>query len=241
MNKNTLAALIALAILSVNAWGAEMILNEYNAVDDGAFLGGGTAAADVSGGHASDTHFGRVPGNGGDWFEMVVVKDHLDVRGWQLDLYENGTRTKTLTLTAHAVWKDLRAGTIVTVSAKLPSDISYNPAAGDWWINVQAHEDADGLFIGKTAFTVSANNWQLRIRNKAGDVVFGPAGEGISPSTGIGRDEVFRLEDDPSEAVTANSPEYDDGDDISTFGEPNRWGVQKFGKLRPVIKPTTAP
>lgn len=231
------ALLVALALfLPWNGWGAEIILNEYNAVDDNAFLGGGTATGDVEGGQASDTHFGRIPGNGGDWFEMVVVKDHLDIRGWKLEIFEDGNLLKTLTLTQHAIWKDLRSGTIITVSTKVPSDISYEPAKGDWWINVQAHENADGLYIDKTSFPTSANNWQLKIRNKTGAVAFGPAGEGISPSTGIGRFEVFRLKDDPSETVTPNSTEYDDGDDFSTFGAPNRWGVQKFGKLRATVK-----
>jgi hypothetical protein len=40
--------------------------------------------------------------------------------------------------------------------------------------------------------------------------------------------------------VTANSTDYDDADDFSTFGAPNRWGTQSFNKLRPVITPTAA-
>jgi hypothetical protein len=234
----TISIVVALALWSVHALGADLILNEYNAVDDNEFLGGGNAAADEAGGRACDTYFGRVAGNGGDWFEMVVIKDHLDIRGWRLDIYEGGALAKTLTLTAHAIWKDLRAGTIITVAAGVPSDVSYNPAAGDWWINVQAHEKGDGLYIDKSSFPVSANNWQLRIRDSGGQVVFGPAGEGISPATGIGKTEIFRLEDDPSAAITPNSAKYDDGDDSSTFGAPNRWGNQNYRKLRPVM---TAP
>lgn len=236
----TIGVLAVLALLTANAWGADIILNEYNAVDSNDFLGGGDASVDESGGRASDSYFGRVPGNGGDWFELVVIKDHLDIRGWQLDIYEDGLLDETLSLTANPIWQDLRAGTIITVSEDVPSDISYDPANGDWWINVQAHNNGDGLYIEKSNFPVSSSNWRLRIRNIAGQVVFGPAGEGISPASGIGGNEVFRLEDNPSATVPANSTDYDDGDDFSTFGAPNRWGSQNFSNLRPVIAPPAA-
>jgi hypothetical protein len=233
-------ALAILALLAVNGWGADIILNEYNAVDANDFLGGGDSSADENGGRAFDSYFGRVMGNGGDWFEMVVIKDHLDIRGWQLDIYDGGVLDETLVLTSNPIWKDLRAGTIITVSEDVPSDVSYDPAAGDWWINVRANNNGDGLYIEKSSFPVGGSNWQLRIRNVAGQVVFGPAGEGISPASGISGTEVFRLEDNPSDTVTANSTDYDDADDFSTFGAPNRWGTQSFNKLRPVITPTAA-
>ncbi len=226
---------IVLALLATHAWAADIILNEYNAVDSNDFLGGGNSSVDESGGRASDSYFGRVPGNGGDWFELVVIKDHLDIRGWSLDIYEDGILDETLSLTVNPIWQDLRAGTIITVSENVPSDVSYDPNAGDWWINVQANNSGDGLYIEKSSFPVSSSNWQLRIRNLAGQVVFGPAGEGVSPASGIKGDEIFRLEDNPSETVTASSTDYDDGDDFSTFGSPNRWGSQNLSKLRPTL------
>ena len=222
-------------ICSSSLWGAHAILNEYNAVNSTEFLNGGNAAVDGDGGRASDTYFGRVEGNGGDWFELVVITDHLDMRNWKLDMYENGTLSKTLNLTGHAIWSDLRGGTIITVSEDVPSDISYDPAAGDWWINVHANDNADGRYIEASNFGVSANNWQLRIRNSSGSVVFGPAGEGVFPKTGIGGTEIFRLEADPIASITADSAKYDGAKDFSTFGVPNRWGVQDFSQLRPAV------
>jgi hypothetical protein len=227
-------------LLSATLWGADVILNEYNAVGGTSFLNGGDSSADDSGGRAADCYFGRVAGNGGDWFELVVIKDHLDMRGWLLDIYDSGALDETLALTTHPIWSDLRSGTIITISEDVPSDISYDPAAGDWWINVQAHNDADGLYIEPSSFPVSSSNWQLRVRNVAQQVVFGPAGEGISPASGIGGTEVFRLEDDPSAGITRDSTDYDDGSDFSTFGAPNRWGVQDVNDLRPAIAPKMA-
>jgi hypothetical protein len=209
-------------LLSTSLWGADVILNEYNAVAPDKFLNGG------------DAYFGRIRGNGGDWFELVVIEDRLDMRGWKLDLLENGSLTKTLTLTSHPIWSDLRSGTLITVAEDVPSDISYDPAAGDWWINVQARSDADGLYVTAASFEVSHMNWQLRIRDAAGKVVFGPAGEGISPHDGIDDTEVFMLEGNPKATTTPASGSYDGCGDFSTFGAPNMDGAQDFGNLRTV-------
>jgi hypothetical protein len=226
--------------LSVYAFGADVILNEYNAVAGSLFLNGGNSSADADGGRASDSYFGRVMGNGGDWFELIVITDHLDMRNWKLDIYENGAIDKTLNLTNHNIWSDLRSGTIITVSEDVPSDISYNPAAGDWWINVQANNDANGVYIEASNFVVSNNNWQLRIRNAAGVVKFGPAGEGVSPASGISDTEIFRLEADPNASITPSSPDYGDGKNFSTFGSSNRWGQQDVNQLRSVaLTPST--
>jgi hypothetical protein len=229
---------IVLCVLCGYAWGADVVLNEYNAVAGSSYLGGGNSAADAKGGRASDSYFGRVEGNGGDWFELVVIKDHLDMRKWKLDLYDNKILDETLDLTNHSIWSDLRSGTIITVAEDVPSDVSYDPAGGDWWINVQARDDADGLYIEASSFKVTNNDWQLRIRNAAGTVVLGPAGEGISPLSGISGTNVFKLKDDPSVSIAADSKDYSDGSDFSTFGAPNHWGVQDFNDLRPKL---TAP
>ncbi len=235
-----LGIVIALSLFSGPLWAADIILNEYNAVDGASFLGGGDASADETGGRAADSFFGRIPGNGGDWFELVVIKDHLDMRGWQLDTFVSGKLDATLTLTAQPVWSDLRAGTIITVAQNVPTDVSYDPAAGDWWINVQASKSADGKYISAKSFTVSNKNFQLRIRNISGAIVFGPAGEGVAPNAKVGDTEVFILKTDPSVVVTANSTDYDTTKHFSTFGASNRWGTQDFNDLRPVLAPKAA-
>ncbi|MBP8303645.1 MAG: hypothetical protein KBE04_05915 [Phycisphaerae bacterium] len=214
---------------------ADVILNEYNAVDGDEYLNGGEAAADLDGLQASDSYFGRVLGNGGDWFELVVIKDHLDMRRWSLEISTEGAQAESLLLTGHDIWSDLRSGTIITVSENVPSDISYDPCAGDWWINVQASNTANGLYIKAANFPVDSKEWQLTIKNNAGAVVFGPAGEGISPESGIGNTEVFKLEANPDATITPTSADYDDGDNLSTFGSPNRWGMQDLAGLRSVV------
>jgi len=99
--------LVCLAWIGVGrVLGADVILNEYNAVNGSDFLNGGTAFEDEDGGYADDSYFGRVQGNGGDWFELVVITDHLDMRGWKLAIWMDGIHNETLDLT------DIRCGAI---------------------------------------------------------------------------------------------------------------------------------
>jgi hypothetical protein len=217
-------------------FAADVILNEYNAVDTIEFLNGGDAWMDLSGTQASDSYFGRIAGNGGDWFELIVITDHLDMRYWSFSMSsDNGLSTETLRFTGHDIWSDLRSGTIITVSEEVPSDISYQPGSGDWWINVQANDTAEGLYISATNFPVNSKNWQLTIRDSSNTLAFGPAGEGISPASGVGDTEIFKLEANPTASIAANSQDYDDADSLSTFGAPNRWGEQTVEQLRAVI------
>jgi hypothetical protein len=207
-----------------------LILNEYNAVDPTKLL------ANMN----LDTHFGRIAGNGGDWFELVVTVDHLDLRGWQLVVSDDtggpGQSVATLTLTNDPIWADLRAGTIITVSEDLDDNVSYEPATGDWWINVRSGASGSGVYITAQSFEVSNNNWQLTIKDSTGLVRFGPAGEGVRPVSGVGGDEVFKLEEDPTPYITPID-DYNDGTS-SSFGSPNVFDagtrVQDFTNLREI-------
>lgn len=118
---------------------AGLVLNEWNAVASNRYLAGGSYSDDLT---KEDTYWrtipgmpdGRIEGNGGNWIELVVVEDHLDIRGWELrwaetdatdtvgtDLWygnasvEQGIITFSLTAT---LWSDLRRGTMITISEK---------------------------------------------------------------------------------------------------------------------------
>jgi hypothetical protein len=205
-----------------------LILNEYNAVDEDKVLEN----------DGTDSYWGTVTGNGGDWLELVVTENHLDARGWQLVLTDQtggpGETQTTLVLSNDPLWSDLRSGTLVTISEDLPDDPSFDPATGDWWINVQASDGSTGTYITAQDFTVSNNDSQLTILDELGATIFGPVGEGIAPQSGVGGDEVFKLEEDPSPFVTPFSA-YNDGSS-SSFGGPNRFAsgtlVQDFDSLR---------
>ena len=222
-------------------WGdgappAGLILNEWNAVSSSNFLLNG------------DTRLGSLSGNGGDWLELVVVEDNLDIRGWRLDINDNGEFNQSLTFSQDQVWADLRAGTIITVAENTiitgdatvyAEDTSYAPPSGDWWIHVVAGATGSGTYITATDFRVSNDNWQLSIYDAADTRRFGPAGEGIGTLAGggISNNQIGELEQDPDTTITASS-NYGDGDE-STFGLPNNFAdrAQNFDAIRPDVGP----
>jgi len=239
MSKRVLVTIGLLGGLSGLAGAAPVLVNEYNAVSGSNFLNGGTQVADVAGAPTADTYFGRVVGNGGDWLELVVIQDHYDLRGSAVSIAEGtgaSRATTVLTFTQNSLWSDLRSGTIITVAEDVPDDPTYDPLGGDWWINAQASNTASGLFITAHNFSVSNDDTQISILDPLAQNVFGPAGEGVQPPSGVGSTEVWKLEADPSASITPTSP-YNDGSS-SSFGSPNRWNgganVQDFSALRAV-------
>lgn len=205
-----------------------LILNEYNAVD----------STETLNNNKSDTFWGVVPGNGGDWFELVVTQDKLDVTGWELEIKnETGSPQETttiLTFTEDSLLEELRAGTIITIAESFPDDVSYDPQFGDWWLNFQAANGASGTYVTPASFDVTNSDWQLTIRNADAVVMFGPVGEAVSVNVGVNDREVFKLEENPGPYLTPFS-NYNDGTS-STFGAPNIFNdgteVQDFTELR---------
>jgi len=227
--------LVVFLLISSTAAAAPILVNEYNAVSAANFLSG----------TAADTTLGRIQGNGGDWVELVVIQDHLDLRGGSLSIDEGNVPERTttvLTFTQDALWSDLRSGTIITVSEQgdLPViPAPYNPLAGSWWINVQASDGGPTQFITASNFSTSNDNTQITLLDALDQIWFGPAGEGVVPATGVGSNEVWKLEADPSASITPLS-NYMDGSS-SSFGAANLWSsgafTQDFSALRAVVVP----
>ena len=152
-----------------------------------------------------DVVFGRVQGNGGNWIELVVTQNHVDIRRWKLHWTEDRPDDPpevppdegTLMLTEDSLWTDLRAGTIITFTESdaagggFDTDTSYDPDAGDWWININTLSSVGApqtQYVttvtnvsgdGPGAFSVGNDNWQLTIVDAESNVIFGPCGEGI--------------------------------------------------------------
>ncbi len=201
-----------------------VLVNEYNATADDKLLDGGNSV---------DPFFGPVLGNGGDWFELVVTVDGIDMRGWTIDITEDGADDATLVFSQDNLWSNLRAGTIITIAEGVADDTSYDPDNGDWTLNVQAANGGTGTFITASDFATSNSDTQIRIRDDRGAIIFGPSGEGVAPASGVGSDEIFRLELDPQFGIPSDSGDFDDGNE-STFAAPNFWSgnTQDFSVLR---------
>jgi hypothetical protein len=212
-------------------------LNEYNAVKSDRFLGGGTLAQDANTppGTASDAQFGRVLGNGGNWFELVVLSDHLDMRGWTLEWSETGY-SGTIALSNAAFWGDLRIGTIITFIERttalggLNTDLSYDGTT-DTWVNVNTQDvslvslttsNKPGHVSG--AFTTSNDKWSLRAKDSSGAAVMGSMGAGFASYNGgtVNSEDVCRLRADVAPGTDGNAW-FDDSGSSSTFGRANTW------------------
>lgn len=224
-----LAVCILLLAVAANTYAASVILNEYNAVSDTKTLKSG----------GSDSYFGQVAGNGGDWFELVAV-ENVDMRGWYF-YWANDDSTEGegyIYLSDDDFWSDIKAGTIITVcqsravNGGKDTDTTFDPnTTGDWWVNICTEEEQtkynqSQVWLARVEpssdtghFKVDNDDWYITIYDDDDDVVFGPTGE-FNCIKGISSTEVYYLYNDPSTSITAENGIYDDGAN-STFGAPN--------------------
>jgi len=202
---------------------ASLVLNEYNAVAPS-----GELIGDPDPAFPADEL-----GNGGDWYEFVVVEDGLDLRGWSVELWDRDNSDELLVNSATLVFadayqlRDLPAGTIVTIAEDHPDDLSFDPDNGDWHINLQSTEMFEGQFIAAESqenFNSSRSNQNVIIRNAEGANVTPVVGETELWDElvgGVGGGEVMSLCIDPSLTQVDPITDYMDNGFSSSFGEPN--------------------
>ena len=214
----------------ISTFKNSVIVNEYNAVKKNKLLKS----------NGRDSRFQRIDGNGGDWFELVVVGDGIagttiDMRGWRIIVSEcdGGRKIKTIILSNDDYWSNVLAGTILTFiednnnNLETGIDIEDNLSTLGWvWTNIWTGNRQ--YSIGDDTFPTSNEDTQIGILDSDGNLVFGPVGEGINPESGIGSDEIFILEDDPLPKSKDNM-NYNEGHN-STFGKPNPG--QNFDRYR---------
>jgi len=208
-------------VLSSPAGPVTLALNEFNAVSGGNFLGNG----------GSDATLGRIAGNGGDWLELVVIEDGLDMRGWTVQIWDSSSgvlaENASLTFTTDDLFDGVLAGTIITISEDIADDVSYRPASGDWHFNLQANSANAGAYItapSQSNFAINNNDTQIAIFDAAGTPVQLRTGEGTVPGVSVNSSEVFKLEGAPTTALSPDSALYADGSS-STWGLPNAYSA----------------
>ena len=93
---------------------------------------------------------GTVAGNGGDWFELVVVRTIStcgDGNSWSSTTRRAG-RVDDPDADQRRDPGPICAAAPSSRSPKIwPDDISYDPASGDWWINLRPAAAATGIYI----------------------------------------------------------------------------------------------
>lgn len=207
-----------------------VIVNEINLVSRNEYLNGGEAISDSDGPPpAFDTALGRISGNGGDWFELVVVGDGgpslVDLRGWEIEIGRldpggNFERTSWIALNSHPHLAAVSSGTILLFYESRyqheedPRFVPFDPLSGFKTGSQTMHfpislERGSSRYLQKTRskdrvipMDLDANNTLIQILDSNGDIVFGPCGEGIIPGIKVGNDKVFELEAHPSPHIT---------------------------------------
>lgn len=246
----------------------EVILNEYNGVSNSNYLNGGDMNFDGDGlSSTRDTFFGRVAGNGSDWFELAVVGNGgpsiVDMRGWSVQIgegrdgnsFENGA---FVTLSQHDFWSAVPAGTILTFIANNTSggglDTDLNRidefSTNGWgWSNIYL---GDASMVTVTGIVdIDSTRTQFLISDPE-KVVFGPVGEGILDGVNVSNEEIFALENSPRTTTSmfdngdvTQGGGYDDGSIDSTFGARNRYlpnaaaGAKVLQDFTPYIPPVS--
>jgi len=181
------AIVCVMVITNMCSGAGELIINEYNAVGSEKYL----ETATYGGSTSEDAYFawlagdiiptlpnGRIQGNGSDWIELVVIQDHLDIRGWQIRWAEvggeeaNGTdlwygdgqvEQGILAFSQDVLWSDLRAGTIITVVEE-PNICVDTSFSDNRTFNVPPSQAEAVIDLSTdTGFDPDANDWCINI------------------------------------------------------------------------------
>ncbi len=281
-NCGTLAAWAALILVSGNAPAAGLILNEYNAVGPNDLLGNDrfdSFFGRIEGNGRDWMEFVVVDDHLDirGW-ELRWYQNDADSSGtaiWDPTRTTAGVDGQGRIIFSDDVeWSDLRRGTILTISEQerltdvfevisqttksydLRTDMSFNPAAGDWNLHVSTEDEAENTtplvttesnIVGDVPgnFPVGNDNWALTIVDSDGETVFGPVGEAVAPWGGLSDKEVGKLEFPVVPATleqwqSVNGSRFKDGSS-SSFGAPNTFdgatSVQDFSVLRDISNP----
>ena len=128
-----------------------------------------------------------------------------------------------LTLSGNAAWQTVPTGTILTFTDKTTAQGGQDSGfalrdrrgtVGDVWSNIWMGDSTYLTYSDPAAngYSVSAgvvsgilidhNATQFRVKNSAGQIVFGPAGEGVAPLRGTNSKEIFELEGHPTPSIS---------------------------------------
>lgn len=221
-NGQTATQPFTFTVMEAPSSSTPLVLNEYNAVAPTKELAGG-----------GDASFGQVLGNGGDWYEFLVVDDLLDLRGWTLQLWDRDRADDILDRAASLTFADdfalaaIPAGTLITISEGRPDDLSLDPANGDWTLNLQASTDTPGaMFSEQENFNSTRSDQQVEIRDADGTLrspIVGETEAWDDAVGGVGGGEVMNLCTNPAIGDLIDPvADYRDNAVSSTYNQPNQ-------------------
>jgi len=212
-----------------------IVLNEYNAV----------AGTSLHGSADGDLRLGRIEGNGGDWFELVVrgtgFGTTVDMRGWKIQVSQvtGGLRlTDTITLSQDGFWAAVPAGMILTFTEDNLAEGGYDTSlnaenrlstARYAWSNIWlgdtaliasvAGDSTSGIGTTASGINISGDDTQIAVLNTANGYEFGPVGEGTWRYPEVNSTSNFYLAIDPGGVVDPTLVEADPRISAIYFGK----------------------
>jgi len=213
----------------------KVVLNEYNAVS------GTSLHASLDG----DLRLGRIEGNGGDWFELVVrgagFGTTLDMRGWKIQVSQvtGGARlADTITLSQNNFWAAVPAGMILTFTEDNLAEGGYDTAlnadnrlssAKYSWSNIWlgdsaliasvAGDSTAGIGTTSSGISISGDDTQIAVLNASNGYEFGPVGEGTWRYPEVNSTSNFYLSIDPGGVVDPTLVQADSRYSAIYFGK----------------------
>ncbi len=150
---------------------------------------------------------------GDEWTELLVIGDHVDMRGWKLhDNSATGSWQPGVEFADVRLWSDLRRGTVIVIHHR--SSVFFRDATGlDGAIEVAA---LDSDIFNRAMFGHPENEWNIRALN-------------ISKSQ-----EIIQLVDSDGNHVhaLAHGPESDDYRNISGHKARYPGGIPSISSVR---------
>jgi len=237
-------------VITVFAAQPRIVLNEFN----------GVGASDLHASLAGDLRLGRIEGNGGDWFELVVVGtgfgSAVDMRGWQIDVSQvtGGVRlTDTITLSQDSFWAAVPAGSILTFTENNAAEGGYDTArnadnrlstARYSWSNIWLGDTAliasvngastSGIGASASGIVINNDDTQIAVRSAFGIYEFGPVGEGTWRYPEINATSCFYLAADPGSGIYPGQVQTDARYSALYFGKdpvvPSTFGLPNLGE-----------
>jgi len=175
----TVLTTASLCLFALATADGQVIINEWNAVSGSSTLSG------------SDSFFGTIDGNGGNWIELAVVGagpgSTIDLRNWQLrwgededgDGFYSAAESGVINFTNDAFWSAIESGTIITIIETTDGDgsgldtstaTSLDASAGDFHINISTLEEigsSNPLLIADSGDNVEVNDGEFSVGNDA--------------------------------------------------------------------------
>lgn len=106
----------------------------------------------------------------GEWVELVVVGESVDLRGWDLrDFSSGGSAQSPLTFSTHSLWSSLQKGTIIVVG-DAGSTFTEDTDPVDKLLLIKS---SNGLYFSGTVFLFAGSSDAVQIRNAADTHIFG--------------------------------------------------------------------